>query len=54
MSHSRQNPTFRVLHRSGKYPLGQGRIAWGEQIRRGKPQCFAPSLAPGDAAGKAN
>ena len=52
MRHGRQNPTVGVLHRRGKDPLGQRRIAWGLQIRRGKPQCSAPALARGDAAGK--
>ncbi len=54
MGHGRQNPTAWVLDLSGKYPLRQRLIALGQQIRRGKPQCSAASLASRDAAGKMN
>ena len=37
MGHSQQNPTAGVLHLGGKYSLGQGLIAVGQQVRRGKP-----------------
>ena len=54
MGHGLQYPASGILHLGGKYPLRQGLIALGQQIRRGKPQCSSTSLASRDAGRKMN